>query len=72
MKLLKETIKLTIYFVALSIFFMILKFAPQYKDYIAIFVIFMFLFGLAFTVDTIVNIYEYIVKKIEEREKNDK
>lgn len=72
MKLLKEAIKLTIYFVALSIFFMILKFAPQYKDYIAIFAIFMFLFGLAFTVDTIVNIYEYIVKKIEEREKNDK
>lgn len=72
MKLLKEAIKFTIYFVAISIFFMILKFAPQYKDYIAIFAIFMFLLGLAFTIDTIVNIYEYIVKKIEEREKNDK
>ena len=72
MKLLKETIKLTMYFVVLSIFFMILKFAPQYKDYIALFAIVMFLFGLAFTFDTIVNIYEYIVKKIEEREKNDK
>lgn len=69
MKLLKEAIKLTIYFVALSIFFMILKFAPQYKDYLAVFAIFMFLFGLAFATDTIVNIYEYIVKKIEKREK---
>ena len=69
MKLLKEAIKLTIYFVALSIFFMILKFAPQYKDYLAVFAIFMFLCGLAFATDTIVNIYEYIVKKIEKREK---
>lgn len=72
MKLLKEAIKFTIYFVALSIFFMILKFAPEYKDYVAIFAIFMFLLGLAFTIDTIVSIYEYIIKKIEEREKNDK
>ena len=72
MKLLKEAIKFTIYFLALSIFFMILKFAPQYKDYLAIFAIFMFLMGVAFTVDTIVSIYEYIIKKIEEREKNDK
>ena len=69
MKLLKEATKLTMYFVAISIFFMIFKFAPEYKDYIVIFAIFMFLFVLAFTEDTIVNIYEYIVKKIEEREK---
>lgn len=72
MKLLKEAIKLTIYFVALSIFFMILKFAPQYKDYLVLFTTIMFLMGVAFTVDTIVSIYEYIIKKIEEREKNDK
>lgn len=72
MKLLKEAIKLTIYFVALSIFFMILKFAPQYKDYLALFATIMFLMGVAFTVDTIVSMYEYIIKKIKEREKNDK
>ena len=72
MKLLKEAIKLTIYFVALSMFFMILKFAPQYKDYLVVFATIMFLMGVAFTVDTIVSIYEYIIKKIEEREKNDK
>lgn len=72
MKLLKEAIKLTIYFVALSIFFIILKFAPQYKDYLAIFATIMFLIGVAFSVDAIVNIYEYIIKKIKEREKNDK
>lgn len=72
MKLLKETIKLTIYFVALSIFFMLVKFAPDYKKYLIVFATIMFLYGVAFTVDTIVNIYEYIVKKIEEREKNDK
>lgn len=53
MKLLKEAIKLTIYFVALSIFFMILKFAPQYKDYIVVFVTIMFLMGVAFATDTI-------------------
>lgn len=72
MKLLKEAIKLTIYFVALSIFFMLVKFAPDYKNYLIVFATIMFLMGVAFTVDTIVNIYEYIVKKIEEREKNDK
>ena len=72
MKLLKETIKLIIYFVALSIFFMLVKFAPDYKKYLIVFATIMFLYGVAFTVDTIVNIYEYIVKKIEEREKNDK
>lgn len=72
MKLLKEAIKLTIYFVALSIFFIILKFAPQYKDYLVIFATIMFLIGVAFTVDTIVSMYEYIIKKIKEREKNDK
>ena len=72
MKLLEEAIKLTIYFVTLSIFFMILKFAPQYKDYLVVFATIMFLMGVAFTVDTIVSIYEYIIKKIEEREKNDK
>lgn len=72
MKLLKEAIKLTIYFVALSIFFMLVKFAPDYKNYLIVFATIMFLYGVAFTVDTIVNIYEYIVKKIEERKKNDK
>lgn len=72
MKLLKEAIKLTIYFVALSIFFIILKFAPQYKDCLVIFATIMFLIGVAFSVDAIVNIYEYIIKKIKEREKNDK
>lgn len=72
MKLLKEAIKLTIYFVALSIFFIILKFAPQYKDYLVVFATIMFLIGVAFTVDAIVSIYEYIIKKIKERKKNDK
>ena len=71
MKLLEEAIKLTIYFVTLNIIFMLVKFAPEYKEYIAIFAIFMFLMGLAFTIDSIVNFYKYIVKKIEKRTNND-
>lgn len=51
---------------------MLVKFAPDYKKYLIVFATIMFLMGVAFATDTIVNIYEYIVKKIEEREKNDK